>query len=76
MSSSTTKLTPKVSGSLFGMEKSVPIPALQKNVCGLIVGANCPLKANEKTTWRLTLPIPKSLSTMKADLKGKKIHGN
>lgn len=71
MPSSTTKLTPKISGSIFGMEKNVPLSDLQKNVCDLIVGANCPIQANSKTTWKLTLPIPESLPTMKADLKGK-----
>lgn len=70
MPSSTTKLTPKVTGSVFGMEKKIPIPDLQKNVCSLVVGTQCPLEADARTTWRLTLPIPKSLSPIKADLKG------
>ncbi|CAO1428568.1 unnamed protein product [Diamesa tonsa] len=69
--SSTTKLSPKVTGSVFGMEKKIPIPELQKNVCGFVVGTQCPLEADARTTWRLTLPIPKSLSTIKADLKVK-----
>lgn len=72
MPSSTTKLTPKVTGSVFGMEKKIPVPDLQKDVCGLVVGTECPLEANARTTWRLTLPIAKSLPTMKADLKGTK----
>lgn len=59
-----------MTGSVFGMEKKIPIPDLQKNVCGLIVGTKCPLEADARTTWRLSLPIAKSLPTMRADLKG------
>ncbi|CAO1428472.1 unnamed protein product [Diamesa serratosioi] len=71
MPSAVTKLTPQISGKLFGLTQYIDLPEDRREACvpQWLGGRTCPIEAGEEVIWTLDMPIENNQPLVNIDLK-------